>query len=77
MSDVDYQRAGQVRQLLNRRELAVSYGDEPGVKDIDRRLADLGYVAEKPVKVARDEPPARRATKQASRQQTTAKADDE
>jgi hypothetical protein len=77
MPDVDYQRAGLVRQLLAERENVVAYGNEPRVKEIDRQLADLGYEAEKPVKVEKDEPPKSRATKQASQRHTTAKGEDE
>jgi hypothetical protein len=77
MADVDYQRAGLVRQLLAERENVVAYGNEPRVKQIDRQLADLGYEKPKPARVARDEPPQGRATKQAARHQTTAKTDDD
>ncbi len=58
LGDVDYLHAGQVRQLLAERVNAVAYGMTDRVAELDKQLAEFGYVApEKVEKVARDEPP--------------------
>lgn len=74
---VDYQRAGQVRQLLAERVNAEAYGNAARVEQIDRDLAELGYAKPKPAKVAKDEEPQGRATRQAARQHTVAKKDED
>lgn len=58
LGDVDYLHAGQVRQLLAERVNAEAYGMTGRIAEIDKQLAEFGYVApEKVTKVARDTPP--------------------
>lgn len=67
---VEYQRAGQVRQLLAERANAEAYGQSDRVAAVDKQLAELGVSASAP-KVERSSPPAGRGAKQ-ERAQTTA-----
>lgn len=70
---VDYQRAGQVRQLLAERELAGIYGQTGRVAAADKQLAELGFTRDEATPaVSRSTPPVGRAARQDQMAKTAA-----
>jgi hypothetical protein len=60
---VQYQQAGQVRQLLAERQNAVAYGMLDRIVGIDRSLSEMGYTGDRTVGSSGDPGPLGRASR--------------
>ena len=59
-----YQRAGQIRQMLNERSNCKIFGNTERIKAIDKDLTELGYEGDPEAPVKDDKGPVGRSTRQ-------------
>ena len=74
--EIPYQQAGQVRQLLAEREVAMAYGQTSRVDAANKQLAALGYTDPKPPKADPEPEKTPPQGRQGRPRQTTAKVEE-